>query len=283
MEHLVLSSAGPNGFIQLGMIAECMESNLFSMDAIKSIRASSAGAIISVLLCMKIPIHEIIDYFIKRPWKKWLKIDLLQFTSTKGIVSHSCFLDMIAPFFHTNDISVEITMKEFYELTNIDLHIFTTSVKKLNAVDLNHATFPELSVIQAVSMSASVPIVFTPILYRDEYYVDGGLLIHCPVSPYPETTLVIMIDITQPMDLESPFQFMQHILVQTFNIICANTQRPIAKHVFCYDSGEYCIDPNLWERVLMDESYRKEMVDIGKKFIMNKIDLSCKDISSLNL
>jgi predicted acylesterase/phospholipase RssA len=169
-----------------------------------------------------------------------------------------------------HDIPLDINLKDFYEKTNIDLHIFTTSVKELKAVDLNHCTFPTLSVIQAVSMSASVPLLFTPVLYEDEYYIDGGMLTHCPVSPYPHLSVVIMIDNVPPSTFDSAFEFIQHLLVKSLNIICSNTERPIGKHVFCFDSAKYGIDPVLWEKVLTIESFRNEMIEIGKNFIKEK-------------
>ena len=274
MEHVVISSAGPNGFIQLGMISQCIENNLISLDHLKGIYASSAGAIIAVLLCMHVSVEDMLDYFIHRPWHKWFKIDVTQFMKNRGIVSSSIFVDLLSPFFMLHDIPLDINLKDFYEKTNIDLHIFTTSVKELKAVDLNHCTFPNLSVIQAVSMSASVPLLFTPVLYEDEYYIDGGMLTHCPVSPYPEQSLVIMIDNVQPSTFDSAFEFIQHLIVKSFNIVCSNIERPIGKHVFCFDSAKYGIDPVLWEKVLTDEAFRKEMIDIGKQFIQEKYSIN---------
>ncbi len=120
IEHLSLSSAGPNGLIQLGLVFQALQQHIFSVQDLKSIHGSSCGSIIAVLLCLNIPIQEIVDYVITRKWNKWLKPNLENFMTQKGCVSVECIEEIIAPFFHAYDISLSMTMKELYEHTKID-------------------------------------------------------------------------------------------------------------------------------------------------------------------
>ncbi len=265
IDHIVLSSAGPNGLIQLGIISHIIEINLIDPLNLKSIYASSAGSIIGLFLCLQIPIQEIIEYFIHRPLDKWFKLDMSQFMTHKGLVSSDCFHQLLVPFFNAYDIPITITMKELYDRTNTDFHIFTTSVRDMISVDLNHITFPELSVITAVSMSSSVPLLFTPVQFQDEYYMDGGVLKHCPVPEVDsETLLVILIDYKPEFDLSSTTQFMQHIVVKCCDIISANTSLPKCKYLFRYNSTSLSITPSAVERVLTDKNYRSELINVGK-------------------
>jgi predicted acylesterase/phospholipase RssA len=190
---------------------------------------------------------------------------MTQFMTHKGLVSSDCFHQLLVPFFNAYDIPITITLKELYDRTNTDFHIFTTSVRDMISVDLNHITFPELSVITAVSMSSSVPLLFTPVQFQDEYYMDGGVLKHCPVPEVdPETLLVILIDYKPEFDLSSTTQFMQHILVKCCDIISSNTSLPICKYLFRYNSTSLSITPSALERVLRDKNYRSELIDVGK-------------------
>jgi len=271
IEHLVLSSAGPNGIIQFGMVYQAIESNILDMNCIKSIHASSAGSIIGVLLCLQIPIQEIVDYIIDRPLDKWFKIDISQFMMNKGIVSSTCFYDLLLPFFHAYDIASTITMKELYERTNIDFHIFTTAVTPMKSIDLNHTTFPDLPVIQAVCMSSCIPMLFTPIQYQNEYYIDGGLLNHCPIpSCNEDTTLVILIDHKPELDLTSPFGFMQHILVKSFDIISSNSNITEGKNIYRFNAKQLALHPSFWQQILTDKQFRKELIAMGKQHVIDK-------------
>ena len=41
------------------------------------------------------------------------------------------------------------------------------------SVDLNHITTPDITINQAIAMSAAVPIIFTPVCYQNEYYISN--------------------------------------------------------------------------------------------------------------
>jgi predicted acylesterase/phospholipase RssA len=268
IEHLVISSAGPNGLIQMGMLQQLMEMSILDMSTIKSIYGSSAGSILGLLMTLRIPIQDIIDYFVQRPLDKWFKIDVGQMVTHKGIVSSTSFEDLLIPFFNAYDVPISITMQELYERTGVDMHIFTTAVTDMCSTDLNHHTFPELPVILAVSMSSAIPFLFTPIVYKDEYYIDGGLVKHCPVpQAEPDTILVIMMDYKPTVDLECPIQFGQHIIIKLFDIVCANTIIPQGKFVYRFNTPVVSMHPSLWGRVLVDRSYREELIELGKQCI----------------
>jgi predicted acylesterase/phospholipase RssA len=273
IEHISLSSAGPNGLIQLGILSHIIDSNLLDPIKLKSIHASSAGSIVGLFLCLQIPIQDIIDYFIQRPLDKWFKIDMSQFMTHKGLVSSDCFHQLLLPFFNAYDIPSTLTMNELYTRTNIDFHIFTTSVTEMKSVDINHNTFPDLSVLTAVSMSSCIPFLFTPIYYENEYYIDGGVMRHCPVPEMdPEKILIILIDFKQELDLSCTLQYIQHIFMKSFDIISSNTTLPTCKYLFRYNVETISINPIVFERTLKDKNYRIELIEIGKKHAIDFIE-----------
>lgn len=259
MEHIVISSAGPNGLIQLGMLAALMESAYFSLDTIQSIQGSSAGSMLAVLLCLKVPIEDAVDYFIKRPLHKWFKVDVSQFMQTNGIAT--CTLaELVTPLFHAQDIPLTITMKELYERSGIHLHIYSTRMTKVECVDMDHLSFPDLPVIQAIAMSCAIPLLFPPVEYNGEYYIDGGLFMHCPVPPN-EKTIVLIMKNTSELNIENPFHMMNHIFLQTMKRLSP----PITMgKLFQYGTENHGLVPTLWESMLMEESFRTELVQRGK-------------------
>jgi predicted patatin/cPLA2 family phospholipase len=262
MEHIVISSAGPNGFIQLGMLAQLMET--FTIDTIQSIRGTSAGSMLAVLLCLKVPIEEVVDYFIKRPLHKWFKMDVSLFMKTNGVVSAE-FIDLLAPLFHIQDIPLTITMKQLFDLSSIELHIYTTSVTNVETVDLHHSTFPDLPVMKAIAMSCAIPLLFPPVEHEGDYYIDGGLLMHCPIPPNEKTIVLYMKD-KHTFSMESPFHMMSHILLKSLNRLSPPVT--IGKR-FEYEADIHGLDPNLWQSILTDETVRAKMIQQGKEHIQN--------------
>ena len=62
---------------------------------------------------------------------------------------------------------------------------FTISVDDiLKKVDLSHTTHPDLPLIKALQMTMCFPIMFQPICYGDDCYVDGGLLNNFPLNDF---------------------------------------------------------------------------------------------------
>ena len=269
LDHLVISSAGPNGLVQLGILQQLVLSSLLDLSTIKCIYGSSAGSILGVLITLDTPLQDMIDYFIQRPLGRIFQLN----GTDKGLISSSCFEDLLAPFFNAYDIPLTISLQELYDRTHIDLHIFTTAVTPMSSVDLNHKSFPEVQVIQAVSMSCAIPFLFTPILYKEEYYIDGGLVKHCPIPPVdPSRILTILMDYKHPMNLECPVQFLQHIMVKLFDIVTSNTKIPEGEFVYRYNSPHSALDPYVWENALTNQVFREQLIDHGKQCVQDRLN-----------
>jgi predicted acylesterase/phospholipase RssA len=75
-------------------------------------------------------------------------------------------------------------MKEFYEITNIDLHFFSTEIndKKFTKVNFSHSTHPNWKLLDVVYCSSCLPILFSPYLDEDKCYIDGGILNNYPLQ-----------------------------------------------------------------------------------------------------
>jgi len=74
-----------------------------------------------------------------------------------------------------------LTMLEFYELTHIDLHVYSTEIHQHILVDFSHKTHPNWRLVDAVYCSCSLPVAFTPLLIDGCCYCDGGLISNYPL------------------------------------------------------------------------------------------------------
>ena len=275
IEHIAISGAGPAGIIQIGMIQQALSESIFSLDNVKSIHGTSAGAIIGLLLSISVKIEELVEYVVLRPWAKWLQYDVAHFYENKGIVSSDCFREFIAPFFHAYDIPLTITLQELYDRTGVELYIYTTHVVTLESVSLHHSTHPDLPAIQAISMSANVPILFTPIKYKDVYYIDGGMRAHCPTIPFPEDT-VLSFDISQrptTVNLDDTKGYFHYLFVMMYHTMSNNKYPPKGNLI---DYNEFSIT-NIedWKRYIYDVEYRRNMIDVGKKATLRYLENKC--------
>ena len=56
-----------------------------------------------------------------------------------------------------------------------------TCLNTQDATYFSYDNFPNLPVIKAIRITTSVPIYFTPVIYEDKMYVDGGCIDNYPI------------------------------------------------------------------------------------------------------
>jgi predicted acylesterase/phospholipase RssA len=116
IKHLVIPGGGPTGIKAIGALQYLEQHGYWNINDIETIYATSAGAIISVLLCLKFDWETINDYIVKRPWNDAFQVSVNQIFeaySKKGIFDKNVAEIFYKPFFKAKDIPMEITMKEF--------------------------------------------------------------------------------------------------------------------------------------------------------------------------
>lgn len=69
----------------------------------------------------------------------------------------------------------DITFKELYAKTNIELAILVYNITEERTEVLNHLSAGNMSVALAASMSCAIPMIFVPVMYQGCEYADGGV------------------------------------------------------------------------------------------------------------
>jgi predicted acylesterase/phospholipase RssA len=185
IKHLVIPGGGPTGIKALGALQYLEQHGYWNINDIETIYATSAGAIISVLMCLKFDWETINDYIVKRPWNDAFQLSVNQIFeaySKKGLFDKNVAEIFYKPFFKAKDISMEITMKEFYELSKIEIHLFSLDINSFNLEDISYTTHPELQLLTAVQMSSAIPVLISPVCIGDKCYVDGGVICNYPIN-----------------------------------------------------------------------------------------------------
>lgn len=186
IKNIVLSGGGPNAIKALGALQHLEQHGFWNINDIEKIYSTSAGALVAILLALKFKWTDISDYIIKRPWHEAYPFYINQFFvayAKKGLFDIQVFEIFLKPFFNTRDISMNITMNEFYEYSKIELHFYTLEMNSFIIEDLSYKTHPNLSLLDAVHMTSALPIIIAPVcLNNDKCYVDGGVTTNYPLS-----------------------------------------------------------------------------------------------------
>lgn len=186
IKHLVIAGGGVSGLIAFGVLRRTHDQGIWNMENIESIYGTSIGALLAVTLALKYDWQVIEDYLIQRPWHHVFKYDIYSIFGAFekcGIFTISTIEEMIRPLFNGLDISMNITMSEFYEMTHIDIHTYCTDINDFSLVDISYKTHPDWRVVDAMYASTCLPIFFTPFSKEGKFYVDGGVFLNYPLEP----------------------------------------------------------------------------------------------------
>jgi predicted acylesterase/phospholipase RssA len=185
IKHIVISGGGPTGIKALGALQHLEKEEFWNIENIKSMYCTSAGAIIGLLVALKFDWDSINDYIIKRPWHEAYQIGVNQIFEAynkKGLFDEKVIDIFYKPFFNSRDISMKMTMREFYEYTKIDFHVFTLEMNHFETVDVSYKTHPDLELLKAIHMTIALPLVISPCCIGDECFVDGGMISNYPLN-----------------------------------------------------------------------------------------------------
>ncbi len=185
IKHLVFSGGAYKGLYFLGALKHLDDNKFCNIENIETIHAVSIGSIIAVLLCLKIPIIDIIEFAINKPLKKLFNVDMeniFNINNDLGIYDKKLFKEMYYSFFGSVDLECTMTLKELYEYSGIELVVSSVSLNEWKIIDFSYKTHPDLSVLDATYMSSSLPFLLKPMRYKDSYYLDGGMINSYPLD-----------------------------------------------------------------------------------------------------
>jgi len=185
IKHLVIAGGGPLGFRYLGALVKLEKESFWQRENIESIYGTSVGSIIGAMICLKYDWETLNKYVIERPWHDAFKINAQQLINSyynKGIFDTKFSEIIFKPLLEAKNLSLNITLKELYEYSKIDLHIFTVDLNKFQIVELSHTLNPDLSLLQAIAMSSAVPGIFMPTIINKSCFIDGCVMCSFPIN-----------------------------------------------------------------------------------------------------
>jgi NTE family protein len=190
---LVLSGGGARGFAHLGVIQALNEAGIFP----DVISGTSAGAITGVLYADGYSPGEIMKLMNSNSRLSYIrptvpKVGLLQISGIIRILKDN------------------LRAKTFEELK---IPLFVT------ATNLNHGRIEYFSsgeLLQPVIASASIPVLFKPVIINKFHYVDGGVLDNLPIKPIENNCSFIIGSFVNPTGFQENVSNLINIAERSF-------------------------------------------------------------------
>jgi NTE family protein len=186
IKHLVLSGGGPIGFRFIGILEELNKNNYWNIEDIETIYGTSIGTIIGAFICLKYDWDTLKKYIVERPWHDVFRITGKQIFDVyykKGLYDKGFMEIIFKPLLKAKDLSLDITLVEFYEYSKIELYLYSFELNKFETTEISYKTHPNLLLMDALTMSCALPGLFRPTIIDDnKCYIDGGVMMNYPVN-----------------------------------------------------------------------------------------------------
>ena len=171
--ELVLSSGGTNGVAMLGALESLRLQG--RLRRINRIVGTSIGAVIGLLLTIGYSPRTLFELVLRIDFAQFDDMDcdsVLMFYDTLGAVDGRSILRLIRIMMEKRGLAEGTT---FAELPRAIEYVATGySVSELRTVAFSAATHPTMPVLLAVRISISIPLLFRPVRFDNQVFVDGG-------------------------------------------------------------------------------------------------------------
>ncbi|MDD2436777.1 MAG: patatin-like phospholipase family protein [Massilibacteroides sp.] len=198
---LALSGGGAKGFAHLGVFKLLEEKNLIP----EIIAGTSAGALMGVLFADGYKANEIKELFTGREFSEFAQLQLPK----SGLFDSTRFRLFLKR---------HLRAQTFDEL-KIPLIVVATDLDRGES-----HYFTKGSIVDAVTASCSIPVIFNPVIIEGRHYVDGGLFRNFPVSVIRDACEFIIGVNVSPLIPQKYKQTIFHIAERSYHYMFrANT------------------------------------------------------------
>ena len=197
---LVFSGGGMKSLAYVGVYQALLEHKV--IDNISTIIGTSAGSIISLMIALQYSIEELKDIYFNLDFKVLQDINpdrVFEFMDKFGLDSGINLRKMLQVILRTKMKISDCTFSELYQFTKKDVMITGTCLTETKCHVFSKDNTPDMSIIDAIIISSSVPFIYQSHTYKDNLYVDGGIMDNYPIGLYDNTEEVLGFLVASPI------------------------------------------------------------------------------------
>jgi NTE family protein len=239
---LVLSGGGARGIAHIGVLKALEEIGIIP----DVISGTSAGAMMGAFYAAGYPINDIIKIIDENKVfhvsdLAWNSDGFLKTNSLEGIFNK--YLGAYT-----------------FESLKIPLYVAITNITTCEPAYYSAGNLPKL-----VVASSAIPVIFEPVEYEGQLFLDGGVMDNFPIKPIRQQCRFIIGVHVNPIDKSTQSRSLKHIIDKSFHLALYSRIRQNEKHCDLF------IEPDqLAGYGMFDFEKSGELVDIGYKYTMSR-------------
>ena len=169
--YLILGPASMGYYAMIGALKKIET----SLDDVKEISGSSAGAMLGLFLTLGMKPDDILEASLSIHVPDFVKINFACFLNKFGFVEIDDVRQKMVDL-----CGCDPTFAELPKKLHVSAYCLNTSETQYFSVD----SHPDMKVIDAVCMSIAIPFIFCAQKYNNMYYIDGGVAETFPMQPF---------------------------------------------------------------------------------------------------
>jgi predicted patatin/cPLA2 family phospholipase len=204
IDTLCLCSGGMKGIVYFGILSYLETNKFINLNNIHTYAGSSVGGLIGFLFSIGYSVNEMIDFTLNFNFASiQTELNCEDIFTNYGICSNHKIVIILEHFLKHKYNIIDITFIDLYKLTGKKLVIIGTNISDSCYEVFDYNNTPDMSVMLALKITSCIPVLFEPILYKNKYYVDGGIGNAFPINYCNINTTLGLYVITRNRKIDS--------------------------------------------------------------------------------
>lgn len=235
-EIIVFSGGGVKGIVYVGIIKALEEYKL--INNINTFVGTSIGAFILSMYVLGYNGDDMSDFITNFDLSKLKCTSILSFFDNYGLDKGDGLEYVVKRLIVAQGFDENITLKELFDITKKKLILTTVCLNSLSICYLSYETYPDIELYKAIRMSASIPIFYTPVIYKKEYYIDGACMDNYPIGMFNSNLdkvigFYILSNSNTVDNIDNLEQYILRVVCSLIEGSDINCVRAYKKHTLC--------------------------------------------------
>lgn len=164
----------------IGALEKLEELNKVSLEKVRYVGGTSAGAIVAALIASDHSVTDMKDILYKMDWSK-LKdgngfVNFFRLFRKLGYHKGESLEAFVEKFLFDKVRRRHLTFQQLYLITGKHLRVVGTNLTQGKSFYMDHIHTPNMTVARGVHISSCLPLLFQPVLHEGDLCIDGGVL-----------------------------------------------------------------------------------------------------------
>jgi predicted acylesterase/phospholipase RssA len=225
-KRLVLSGGSVKGLAYVGAL-KYFEENKDTFGSIREFVGTSIGSLASLLIILNYTSSQLKKLFWDLEFSNLQSLSMSSFLETFGLDDGKLVEKFIKDCISSKGLSPEISFSQLQNITGKSLVACGTNVDKQEFRFFDSVRTPHMPVFLALRISMAIPILFQPILFEGNHYVDGGITNDIPVNyPCEDNSTTLCLNLEEENRGASGCQnYFYNLLKTSFRIINESSEK----------------------------------------------------------